>query len=222
MTWNSLRHPILAVLAALLFVLGMGNFVWFASDSSRLGGDAAAGKIEDGRYYVGNRGIYHEVTREQWEQSKQHTASLLISHPLAMFGAAYLLIGWIFPLAMGRVRPETPLRIEQVRASGPMVASAWIGARVGWVNFRGPLLRVSVYPSGILFQPILMPGRAILASELVAVEHERPGFGGLRAARLIIRHTAPDLRRTVILYVGERDQLTIAIRGLLVSGASSG
>lgn len=200
MTWAWLRHPIMAVLAILVFVLCFGNFFWFASEYGRLGGGASSGMVQDGRYFVGNQGDYHEVTCEDWEWSRSHAASLVISHPLAMLAMTYLLFGWIFPLAIGRARPDTAARVAQVRATGPPVASGYIGARLGSLNFRGPLLRVSVHPGGVVFQPMLMPSRAILTSELVAVEVQPPRYGGLQSARVVLHHTAPDVRKTVILY----------------------
>ena len=215
MSWAWLRHPIMAVVAVVVAVAGMGNFFWFASEYGNLGGAASGGYVQDGRYFVGNRGDYHEVTREAWEFSQLHEASLIVSHPLAMLATGFLMFGWLFPFGMGRVRPDTAARVTQLRESGPPLASAMVSGRIGWLGLRGPFLRVSVYPDGIVFQPLLMPSRAILASELVAVEAEPPGFGGLRAARVELRHTSPDLRAKVVLYIGERDQLTAALRSLL-------
>lgn len=212
MAW--LRHPALAGVAVLLFVLGMGNFFWFAREYGQLGGGAANGYVQDGRYFVGDRGVYREVSREAWEASQLHQSSLLISHPLAMLSAGYLLIGWFFPLGMGRARPDTPQRIAQVRASGPPLASTWCGARLGWVNVRGPLLKVSAHPGGVVFHSILLPTRAIPSDELLSVEYTGPRFGGMRAGHLTIRHTAPDLGATVILYVSDQSELAAAIRSL--------
>lgn len=200
MTWAWLRHPIMAALAVLLFVLGIGNWILFARESGRLGGDAASGYTQNGRYFVGNHGQYREVSQADWEASRLQSQSLVISHPLAMLAMAYLLFGWIFPLAIGRARPDTTARVAQVQGTGPSLASAYIGARLGTLNFRGPLLRVSVHPGGVVFQPILMPSRAILKDELVAVEVQPPRYGGLQAARVVLHHTAPDVRKTVILY----------------------
>lgn len=129
MTWAWLRHPIMAVLAIVVFVLCFGNFFWFASEYSRLGGGASSGMVQDGRYFGGNRGDYHEVTREDWEWSRAHEASLVISHPLTMLAMAYLLFGWIFPLGIGPVRPDTAARVAQVRATGPPLASEYVGVR---------------------------------------------------------------------------------------------
>lgn len=65
-------------------VLGAANFVAFAIGSAYLGGDAAAGKQEGDRYYLGNHGKYTEVSPETYAYSRWHARSIWITHPVAM------------------------------------------------------------------------------------------------------------------------------------------
>jgi hypothetical protein len=133
---------------------------------------------------------------------------------LAIVACGYLVIGWILPFAVGRERPDTMQRVAQVRASGPMLGSTWCAARVGVVSFRGPVLRVSVYPGGIVIQPLLVASRAILASELLAVVDAPPVMGWFGPASVSIKHAAPDVRASVRLHIGRESQLATAVRSL--------
>jgi hypothetical protein len=76
--------------ALVVIIVGIINFIWFAFESSLLGGDALNGFVKDGRYYLSNHGIYTEVTKTIWYYSKLHAESLFITHPLAILGLAYL------------------------------------------------------------------------------------------------------------------------------------
>jgi hypothetical protein len=138
----------------------------------------------------------------------------LVIHVLAIIAFGYLGIAWILPLAFGRERPDTMQRVGWVQASGPMLASARCSARVGMLSFRGPLLHVSVYPGGIVLQPLLMPSRAILTSELREVDDVPPVMGWFGPASVSIKHTAPDVRASVRLHIGRESQLAAAIRSL--------
>ena len=138
----------------------------------------------------------------------------IVMHVLAIVASGYLLIGWLLPFFVGREQPDTMQRVAQAQASGPMLAAAWCGARVGLVSFRGRLLRVSVYPGGIVIQPLLVSARAILASELLSVDAVPPIMGWFGPASLQIRHTAPDVRASVRFHVRPDSQLATAIRAL--------
>ena len=142
----------------------------------------------------------------------------LVVHVLAMLGAAYLLMVWGFPLLMGRARSDSAERVSQAQASGPMLASAWCAARIGLLSFRGRLLRVSVYPGGIVLQPLLMPARAMRTSELLAVEDAPSMLGVFGPASVVVKHTAPDVRATVRLHISKESPLASAIRSLPLSG----
>jgi hypothetical protein len=68
-----------------LLVAALLNFIALFAAAMWLGGDAANGKIEHGRYFLGNRGHYHEVSAGVYYASLLHVLSLLITHPLGMF-----------------------------------------------------------------------------------------------------------------------------------------
>src|SRR5262245_61836761 len=54
-------------LAIAVFVVGFANVVIFFTVSLAIGGDAVAGRIEGGRYYVSSHGRLTEVSPEVWE-----------------------------------------------------------------------------------------------------------------------------------------------------------
>jgi hypothetical protein len=56
----------------------------FAYISFRLGGSAVNGKVEAGKYFLGEHGKYTEVSRSVYDSSRIHTYSLFITHPMAI------------------------------------------------------------------------------------------------------------------------------------------
>jgi len=52
-----------------------------------IGGSADNGKIEAGRYFLSNDGVYTEVSRAVFNYSKYHTDSLFITHPFLILAA---------------------------------------------------------------------------------------------------------------------------------------
>jgi hypothetical protein len=74
-----------------LFILAAVNFVALFVSYLVLGGDATRGKVEDGRYYLGRKGKYTEVSRGVWLYSRAHVISVCITHPLALFVGGALL-----------------------------------------------------------------------------------------------------------------------------------
>jgi hypothetical protein len=200
--------PYLAVAAA---VIGTVNFSWLFAESASLGGDAVNGYQLDGHYFVGSHGSYTEVSRTAWEWSQLHAMSLVITHPLAMLGMAVLLFGFVFPRFMaGAGGADNAGRTSLVLGSGPEIASTRCAGMIGAVQFSGPLLRVSVYPSGILVKPMFMRQGAILASEISAVKYERKFL----AKMLEVNHSGVDSMPPLRLNVGERSAVATAIKGL--------
>ena len=78
------RKQMLELMAAALAVV---NFLTFMSIASYLGGDALAGKIEDGHYYVSSHGHYTEVSHAVYLYSKVHAVSIFVTHGLAFITA---------------------------------------------------------------------------------------------------------------------------------------
>lgn len=69
---------------AVILILCIFNFVGFFVGSMMIGGSAANGFKEDGRYFVSEHGKNTEVTKQIWNYSLWHSRSLLVTHPLAM------------------------------------------------------------------------------------------------------------------------------------------
>ena len=85
-TWDD-RWAHLTRAERVMLVVGLLNFVALFALSMWLGGDAASGKIEDGRYFVGNRGRYHEVSAGVYHASLLHVRSMLITFPLLIYAS---------------------------------------------------------------------------------------------------------------------------------------
>jgi hypothetical protein len=62
----------LTKLAAIAILLGLANAFVAIPVAIALGGLADNGKIENGRYFLGDRGRYTEVSRGVWSYSKFH------------------------------------------------------------------------------------------------------------------------------------------------------
>ncbi len=56
-------RTLLFIVCALIFFSSLINFAILAMISSSVGGNALNGKIENGKYYVGNHGTYTEVSK---------------------------------------------------------------------------------------------------------------------------------------------------------------
>ena len=81
----------LRYLPHLIFYLGMLNFMLFFLSALLLGGDGLNGKVEAGRYYLGNHGAYTEVIYPVYWLSRFWGIALLVTWPLVILSA---LLAW--------------------------------------------------------------------------------------------------------------------------------
>ena len=88
----------------LLAILGM-TLSFFVDQS--IGGMAANGKIENGKYYVGQHGEYREVTAAQFEASTRYNRWTLGATGLSML--AFLLTSFTDPSCKGLRHPKGAL-----------------------------------------------------------------------------------------------------------------
>jgi hypothetical protein len=86
----------------IIFQIAIANFLLFVVIALIIGGDAVAGKIVDGHYYLSNHGQLTEVNFLIFWYSKIHVYSVLVTHPLAMI-ASFLY--WI--TGGGSARPKS-------------------------------------------------------------------------------------------------------------------
>ena len=85
----------------------------------------------------------------------------------------YLMFVWGFSGMLGPVGADTARRVAGIRASGPALASTSCSGEIGGLKIRGPLIRVSVHPGGVVLMPTFMSPRAVLSSELLTVQSRR-------------------------------------------------
>jgi hypothetical protein len=67
-------------IASIVFAIGVINFAAFVVIGLSIGGSAMNGKVEDGKYYVGNHGRYMEVSRSVFDYSLLHGYSTIVTH----------------------------------------------------------------------------------------------------------------------------------------------
>lgn len=161
--------------------------------------------------------MYNEVSEAAWQMSRTHALSVFITHPLGMGGMAFLLFRYIFPRFMRGDDGANASRIQAARESGPELVSGRCGGRLGEIQFSAPLLRVSVFPAGVLIKPIWMAAKVILASELRGVAFKRQFL----ATALEVDHSGVDVASPVLLYVSRDSALGTAIEKLHSGRASS-
>lgn len=70
-----------------LTVIALVNFFSFVAMAIWKGGDALNGYRKDGKFYLGNKGVYHEVTPEFWWYSYWHLSSVMVTHGAIFIGA---------------------------------------------------------------------------------------------------------------------------------------
>jgi hypothetical protein len=208
----------LPYLALIAVVIGAVNFFWVVAESMALGGDALNGYQRDGHYFVGSHGSYTEVGRTAWEWSRVHTASLAITHPLAMVGMAYVLFRFVFPSLIGGQTDSgsASVRVRLVRDSGATIAAGRCAGQIGQMRFSGPLLSVAVFPAGLLIKPLFMRSFVILSEEI----RQFAPIRGLFGQRLEIDHAGLGATSPLILYISRKSPLAGAIAGLPRPGAT--
>lgn len=174
-------------LALAAVTLGFVNFLWFLTEDSANGGDAGG----------------------------LHAASLLLTHPLALAGGAYLLFAIVFPSMVGtRSGATSSERVDRIRASGPAAASTRTGGRFGDLGLTRPLVRVDVHPAGVVIGLFAMAPIALDASSITGVTAGRSW--GTRTVQ--IAHRQSGLPADIRLYLEADSPVTEALRRLVVAG----
>lgn len=211
---------LLVVLAAVVAIVGIVNLLSFFALSLIRGGDAFGGYMRDGRYYVTNHGEETEVSEAEWRRSRLQGQSLLLTIPLTMVSTGYLMLGVIFPRFMYRGSRQALDATERaVRDSGPPLATTYCGGRIGPVQYRGPLLRATVFPGGVVLKPFLQPPCALAAAEITGVRDSPVRWP---IGQIAIVHTSAQVARPIYLGCGASSPFVAALRGVISSAALSG
>jgi hypothetical protein len=74
----------LLIICKILVFVGVANFLAFAVISEFIGGDAFRGKIVNGVFYLGNHGIFTEVSSTIYYYSLFHVYSLCVTFPMGV------------------------------------------------------------------------------------------------------------------------------------------
>ena len=209
-------------LALVAIVLGFLNFMWLFVESTTVG-DASRGYVQDGHYYL-RRATAHgmvatEVSQARWEWAQVHPATLLVTHPLAMAGGAFLLFTVIFPSMLGTGDPVARReRVERIRASGAATASTRTGGKIGDLSATSPLVRVDVHPGGAIITVIGTPSFGIETGAITSVAPGR--YFASPVVR--ITHRQPNTPADIRLYVSGSSPIAQALGGLVARGAAEG
>lgn len=199
---------VLLCLAAAALVLAVVNFVWSMIEIQS-SGDALSGYQSGGHYFVLIKPGYREVSQATWNWLRFHSLSVLVTHPLGMVGAAYFGLQAVFPAFMAgtATASESAERARAIRASGPALAEVQTGGRIGGVRLSRPMMRVVVYPGGIVIKPIFMAEQTILASEIRSVTPKR--YWVYDAIEVVHEGVGP--RSPLVLYVRSYSAIAWAI-----------
>jgi hypothetical protein len=204
------RRRWLTALAFAAVAIGFLNFIWFFAESSTIG-DANRGYTRDGRYFLVRAGRATEVSREAYEWSSIHGASIFVTHPLAMAGSAYLLFTIWFPSIVGAGRgPDDRLRVDRIRASGNVLAGARTGGRLGELRLTRPLIGVEVRPGGVVLSAFGMDPIGIAADSILGVVRDHSRLTGSGMAISHRQAGAPRVR----LLLDEGDPVVSALRSI--------
>ena len=142
---------------------------------------------------------------------------IIIAVLVVFFGA---LVSFIFPAKMGLKNTEASRRrIAEVRATGVELFSARIASSIGGVSLNG-LIRVAVYPGGVILLPPLMAGAAIPLPEIRSVTVVKEG---VRRGWIEIDHASPDVASPVYLHTAHlgHGELLQAFERMVGQGISS-
>ena len=204
-------------LAVAVFILGIVNFLWVWMESATVG-DALQGRIENGHYLLVNKGTVTEVSREAWEWSFNHSRSVLVTHPLALVAALYLVLT-TWPQFAGVSSSLAAGHTSMIRASGLVNASARIGARIGPVMLTAPLVKVEVHPGGLVLAAWGSPPLGIRTSSIVSVGGGNPKR---QADWIRIIHREAGIPSDIRFYLAEDHPVVTAVRELAGHAAAQG
>jgi hypothetical protein len=177
----------LPYLAFAAVALGFLNFLWFMSETLPLNLIPSDGRVTAGHYFLWSKvnGGYVEVSRSFFEWVRFHEPTLFLSWPLVMMSMGYIVFAQLSGKIGGQTSPIVASeRVRQVRDSGPLVTSTRSAGVVGSAWFSRPLVRIEIYPGGVVLKPLFMAERAILAGEISRVSPQ----GGLSARSVPDRH----------------------------------
>jgi hypothetical protein len=212
-----MRRRLVFSLACIAVAIGFLNFVWFFSESSTIG-DASRGVVRDGHYFLVHAGVATEVSRDAYEWSAFHGASIFVTHPLAMLGGAYFLFTVAFPGMIGGYRgPDRQRRVDRIESSGEQLAAVTTGGRIGALRLTRPLVRLDVRPGGVVIKPFAMPPIGIEASEIRGVSDGRLPLTG---SSVEIEHGQAGVPR-IRLLLDDHDPVVASIRSI-AGGSSAG
>ena len=80
----------LRTIVYILAVVALLFFYEFLNHASKLGGDALAGRVEDGHYYVGSSRGYTEVTFTEYRTNKLLAVAVIIIWPVTILSLIYV------------------------------------------------------------------------------------------------------------------------------------
>jgi len=194
--------PYLGIVA---FVVALVNFAWMMWEISSIG-DALNGHQADGHYFVWNKLGFTEVSQATWNWLRLHQASVVVTHPLGLLGGWYAFARRRSAGISGGLSPaEVSARVREVRESGPMLAMA------SGPGLRLPMIRLTVYPGGMVIKPTFGSEHSILVEEIDSVT---TGLNlGLQSVQ--IWHDGVDFPSPLAISANHYSPIALAIRGLV-------
>ena len=142
---------------------------------------------------------------------------LLILGPLAMLVIGYSLVRYLFPALMfggnyilhGEERKKV---VEDVRSSGPPIASIRCAGQLGGVRITGPLMSVTVYPKGVTFSTFFSSQCAFRVDEIKTVIYNQSFWN----RSIEIKHSSHNVSTPVFLRgIGKASDIANALNSIV-------
>jgi hypothetical protein len=166
----------LTLLAICFVIIGFANFFSFLNEIEHLGGDANNGYVKDGHFFVISHGKLKEISEADWKHNKKHGRSVIITHPLAILSIGYLLFQFAFPTMLYRGNRQMIEERAFSLSKSDLIAKLTCGGRIGWTNFRGPLLKVFLHREGLIIKPLFMDRFGIDFSQINNIQFKEGRF----------------------------------------------
>ena len=185
----------LTLLAVCFVIIGFANFFSLINEEEHLGGNASNGYSKDGHFYVTSHGKLKEVSEADWNHNKKHSVSVMITHPLAILSMGYLLFQFVFPSMVYRGNRKKIEEMASTLSKSNLIAKLTCGRRIGWMNFRGPLLKVELREDGLIIKPLFMARFGIEFSQISNIQVKDQLFN----KGIEISHSSPQIAIPIFL-----------------------
>ncbi len=133
--------------------------------------------------------------------------------PMIIVAIAFVLTRYVFPAVIRGdgehgAAPPTGTRLAPPPTGTVLASARGCSGRISWVRFNHTL-EVRVFADRFVLRPTFMGDHTVMANEIVSVSGTR--------TKLTVEHAASVVRSPVILWLGRRNEVRLAIEALPVN-----